>query len=250
MFRKVFLLFVLGSAISLSADFVLPKDLFGKYPHLSKFVEKYACSEEVTKNKSSHHLKGGDISRIINAVRMRQCIKRNGLKHLRVADKCLLCENDSIEVLSQKVNFREYNQEDAALSKEEVQELVCLAEETGFRDWAQNFDWDTEGKITFYDTEDNSFVIGMYRGVEGRDLPNHCKFNFAVSLMMYYSYMTPEAKEWYEKRLNDLLNSDEGTCQATMISKKTEYDDDAMNFEEVKKEYGQFLKELREKNWD
>lgn len=224
--------------------FTLPINIDSeKYPEFSKFVKKYRCSKEVEDNQNEHHLKGSDIERIINAERMKRCIEKNKLHHLRVADKCL-CQTDlgKLEVLSQNVEFKKYNRK-TKLSLNEVKDLVKLAEETGFRDWIGNFDWDVNDQITFYDTESNSYLIGMVRGVEGRDLPAHCKFNFVASLAVYQHAMEPEAKKWFFNRLNEVLESDDGVMPVAPLPKNTKYDNgNDLNFDQVKKEFSEWYK--------
>lgn len=212
-----------------------------QYPELTKFVNKFRCPNDI--KRSECHLKYSQIDRIINAARMKKCIEINELDHLRVADKCLYPSVDNeLLVLSQTVAFKPGDRENAKLSLSEVQQLVKLAEETGFRDWARNFDWDINNKLTFFDTENNSFAIGMIRGVKGMELPAHCKFNFVASLAIYRDSMKPDAQKFFNERLNYLLNSDEGKKEAPRLPLNQKYDDSQINFEKVKEEYRNWKK--------
>ncbi|MGE0009405.1 MAG: hypothetical protein AB7F19_02595 [Candidatus Babeliales bacterium] len=95
---------------------------------------------------------------------MRNIIKRDKLDQLLVADKCLCDQNGFLEVLSQKASLGHGKN---TLSLAEVQQLIHLAQATGFRDWRSNVRRNEDGKLVFFDTENNSFAIGMYRGVKG-----------------------------------------------------------------------------------
>ena len=220
-----------------------------KYPELVKFVEKYRCPSDVESDAKKHFLKNYEYERIINAARMKQCITVNKLDKLRVPDKCLCRAKQGYEVLSQRIHIKDGDRKDAKLSLSEVQQMVKMAEETGFRDWVGNFDWDTDGKLAFYDLESDGFFIGMIRGVEGKELPNHCKFNYVASLMVYQHAMEPAAQEWLQKRLQELLNSAEGIAPQKPLPWNTKYDDSSIDFEKTKNEF-QALEEEQQKAFD
>jgi len=156
---------------------------------------------------------------------------------LQVADKCLCkIEPGRFGVLSKQVEFASKRPNGGKLSLVETQQLATLAEKTGFRDWVGNFNWDdASGRLTFYDTEDNSFVIGRIRGMQGKELPDHCKFNFVASLMVYQHCMVPEAQEWLNTRLVELLDSKDGVAEAVILPSNSAYDSD-IDFQEVKKQ--------------
>lgn len=229
-----------GATVPIKPIVIDPKE----YPELTKFIEKYKCSANDTQNKHYHYSKPNQIDRIINAERMRKIIEHNKLDHLRVADKCLyICPDNELNVLSKNINPKRNRPRDQKLSLTEVQQLVTLAENTGFRDWVGNFDWDSNGKLAFYDTENDAFKIGRIRGVEGMELPAHCKFNFIASLAVYRASMEPAAQKWFDKKLSEVLNSEEGKMAAPMLPFNTQYDKDCgIDFEQVKKEYNELKK--------
>ena len=71
----------------------LPEKVDSKgYPELAKFIKKYRCSASDEINQDHHFVKY-DFERIINAERMKNIIKQEGLDHLQVAEKCL-CKTD------------------------------------------------------------------------------------------------------------------------------------------------------------
>lgn len=206
-----------------------------RYPELEKFMTKHRCSTDDESNQTQHHVKY-DINRIINAERMKQVIAQEKLDRLQVAEKCL-CKTGAgrFDVLSKQVSFTSQRPNDGKLSLIETQQLATLAEKTGFRDWVGNFDWDTTGRLVIYDTENDSFVVGRVRGVQGYELPAHCKFNFVASLMVYQHCMVPEAQEWLSERLTELLDSKEGVSEVVILPSNSAYDIN-VDFEKVKEQ--------------
>ena len=181
-----------------------------------------------------------DIPRAINARRLQNCIARHNLYLLGVASKCIGQVNGQWRVFAQHINSSSFS-----VSLELIQQLVLLAEETGYRDWNNNWIWDSsQRKLICIDTEDNSFIVGKYRGIEGRnDIPNHCIFNYVVSLCIWEDYMVPEAQQWFYKQLYKLSKSPKALAQVTPIDYplawNTKYDDPAegIDFQKVKAEY-------------
>ncbi len=115
-----------------------------------------------------------------------------------------------------------------------------MTKETEFRDWNRNWLWNSaQNKLICIDTEDNSFLIGMYRGVEGMDIPNHCLFNYVASLMIWRNSMEPEAGDWFDETLNELLNDQKALEANIPLPQNTKYDDlvKGIDFQKVKKEY-------------
>lgn len=101
--------------------------------------------------------KGCDIRRVVNADRMRACIKKYNLHRLHVPQKYLVKKTDGYHVYAERItNYPMV----ANLSLETVQQLVTLVEQTGYADFHNgNLFFDEKGDIYFIDTEDRSFGI-------------------------------------------------------------------------------------------
>lgn len=214
------------------------------YPELAKFIAKFRCPGEVEANKNEHYLKEDQLERIINAERMKRFIEINNLYHLRVADKCLCKNGDRLDVLSQKVDFRLH---DSKLTLSQTQQLALLVENTGFRDWNGNLGWGKDDKLVFFDTEDYAFFLGRIRGSEEKNIPNQCKLVFFANIP-YYNHMEPDAQEWFKERRKNLFNSEEGVAEAQILPFNDKYDDPTINFEEVKREYKEYLEAKRNRS--
>jgi hypothetical protein len=233
----------------------VPKEIdANNYPELAKFIKKYGLPNIFTKkaeqnkeyfenysygtvsNLPNFFLKGSDINRIINAERARRCIEINNLDQLDVPRKYLGKIGDLWRVFAEKIKPLT---ESRVISLLEIQQLTTLAEETGFRDWNEdNWRYDkNNSKFTCIDTEDNSFAIGRIRGVEGMDLPFHCKANYVMSLLTFEEYMEPKAQEWLIHRIEELINSPEGIAEDKPLFANKKYDDPEIDFEKVKEEF-------------
>ena len=127
------------------------------------------------------YLKGTDLERIVNAAGMKRCIDLKNLTLLGVARKYVDKVGDNWMVFAEKIS----SPEGTHITLDLVKQLITLAEETGFRDWNENWFWDGK-KLVCIDTDSASFFVGMVRGAKGRnDIPDHCKFNYVVSLMVW-----------------------------------------------------------------
>ena len=232
----------------------------GQCPEFDKFAQKFIfsqsekmkqevarCQEDFDCNKAfqnvwtdtvrglpSIYFKGNDISRVINADRMRRCIEVNGLTLLGVAHKYVGKTENGWQVFAEKIS----SPNGTHISLELVKQLVKLAEETGYRDWNSNWFWDGS-KLVCIDTDSDGFTIGMHRGVKGMEIPNHCKFNYVASLKVWESSMREDARDWFYNRLNELVNSTEGLQVDVPLPFNTKYDDPnvGFDFEQVKKEF-------------
>jgi hypothetical protein len=180
-------------------------------------------------------LKGTEIERVINAHRMQNCIEKNNLYLLGVAQKCVGMVDGQWKVFAENIVVPGGKH----ITLELVKQLIVLAEETGFRDWNSNWVWNTSGKLICIDTEDNSFLIGRHRGVKGMEISAHCKFNYVASLNIWANSMDEEAREWFQTRINELLNSVEGLQEDKPLPFNTKYDDPnaGIDFQKVKEEY-------------
>ncbi len=242
-----FIAFVFASA-GLSADLPVKVDA-AQYPNLAKFVKTYRCSDSVEKlgaaaDKNEFFLKDDQVERIVNAQRMKRLFEKEGLDHLDVAEKCLFKDGDLLKVASLDIKRKQHKEK---LTLTEVKQLVKFVQETGFRDWiGGNIGYNQQDKLVLFDTEDNSFAIGMVHGIAGMDLPDHCKVTYILNLMQFRSQMEPEAKAWFMDRVNEAINSPEQKVKETPLPWNTRYDDGKMDFEKVKKEHQELNRKLNE----
>lgn len=201
---------------------------------------------------------GPDISRIVNAIRMKKIIEKYRLTNLNVADKILdensifyLDENQVripyLALLVQRIKCCPKRK----FSLIDIQQIAKLTEETGFSDWAgnslDNIIFDENDKIVFIDTEDKSFanpVTGMSAEYENDSLTikqdkkvSGCRFLYLTHLHRLYPMMETEAQVWYLNRINELINTPEGLDYQPAIYDNTQYDDSEINLQEVKKEW-------------
>jgi hypothetical protein len=241
-----------------------------KYPELAKFYKKYGLahieSTWITQNvkaKSSSgrnfldlpfgsiegreklFAKNADIDRIINAERARNFIEQENLDTLDIAKKYLGYFEGKFKVVAETIESHGKDR----FTLKEVQQLTKFVEETGYRDWyGYNWTFDEQGKFVCFDTDNGGFAVGRVHGGGESGLPLNCKTIFAYNL--YYKYannMDEDAREWLEKRVNELLNSPEGKAEHKPIYGNSKYDTPGMNFEQVKKEFRAWQQEQWEK---
>jgi hypothetical protein len=196
------------------------------------------------------------IHRVINAERMRRCIRKHNLncldvvkKHIYKLDgiwisgeKCAVRLDGKWIVLAEKINFKSQQLE---LSLQEVQQLTLLAEKTLYRDWGfaravqggrkyggNNWVRDARtGRLVCIDTEDRSFEAG-----EGNDLSGR---PYSVVLKYLYDGIADncssrfKARRWLRKRKREQADRAMGLS----LNRSREYDDPDLNFEEVKKQW-------------
>ncbi len=225
-----------------------------KYPEFARFAQRYACpkdiAEKVKKITTScfyegenFYVKGQDIDRLINALRAKRIIEHNHLDHIAVADKCL-CQNGYGDFLVAARKIRSV--QGRRLSLKDTQDLITFVEETGFRDWlALDLINDQKNdKLTFVDTENGSFLVGIVHGNKEENIPQHCKLVYLACLAKSLGkFMEKDAVDFCNQRFNQLFNSPEGTQPHTPIFGNTKYDDSDIDFEKVKEEFQEFLSE-------
>ena len=218
-----------------------------EYPELAKFVARYACPEDLaakvqTVETNGFHrgdtffLKGDDIDRLINAIRAKRVIKKYKLDNIAIADKYLgLNKNGSLTVVANKIQHGE----SCRLSLSQVKDLTKFVEETGYRDWLSlDLINAPNNKLTFIDTEDGSFAVGMVHGNEKQGIPQNCKLIFFANLSKALAkYMEKDAIDFLNVRHEQLVNNPEGKNPFAPIFKNTEYDDADIDFEKVKTEF-------------
>jgi|GEM_PF-4044116 len=142
-------------------DHILPK----KYRIiLSHCTEKESDSSKL--KKIPFYAKR-DITRIINAQRMKLCIKKHNLFHLAVTEKYIGKINSKWAIFSRKIqgaHLTELTPPVIKFNKEIAIQLCTLAKETGFCDWgSQSANWviiEKDGKnlLVCIDTEQSSFA--------------------------------------------------------------------------------------------
>jgi len=175
-------------------------------------------------------IKGYDITRVINAQRMRRCIEMFNLDQLDVAQKYFYKVGETWRIFACYV---EPHSEQPLLNLIQVQQLAKLAEETGFRDWYPNWYFDKRGKFTCIDMEDRSFVGGPLNRTKGT------KAEFVKSLLRLEHDMEPEALQWLQDRITTLQNSPEGTVQCPRLMDNTQFDEPEINIVKVKQYFSE-----------
>lgn len=209
------------------------------------------------------------IHRVVNAERLRRCIRHHNLHCLEVVKKYLYRvtgiwlskKTGAVRldgkwiVLAEKIDF---TPQKLHLSREELQQLAILAETALYRDWgvARAIDggeryagnnWVRNiktGKLTCIDTEDRSFEAGTGVNISGctvkvildylsDELLQDCKCRF-------------RARRWLRKRKKKMG----AIVLGKSLNHSTEYDDPDLNFEQVKREwtieYEQFTREQKD----
>jgi len=213
---KKFLLFVMGFIGCAQVCFCMQSPLVAKVEAL---VQKYAPPKEMAQLLEEHKkvikkdfidaskngeycglfIKGSELSRVVHAERMRQCIKNHKLDSLDVPKKYIYDVDGHWIVIAQCVR---YEVKPLKLQLNEVQQLAILAEETGFIDWKLDLEglsnWvrSYSGKLICLDTENLSF-LGT----------NICKAFCVENLLNYPSIMTEEAIVWLKDRVDFLETS-------------------------------------------
>lgn len=169
------------------------------------------------------YLKDNDISRMLNAQRLKNCIKEHNLHQLRVPNKYLQKINGEWTIIAEEITR---NNSNSKIDKETAQQIATLIKETGFADWhANNF---LEG--AFIDTEERSFlrVYGTRR------------YHFALgSLFKLSQYFSPEAST-YLGRVHQ--ESRASVPPADEVPPPEKYDDHDINFAKVAEEFEELIK--------
>jgi hypothetical protein len=208
------------------------------YPELAKFYKKYSIPSTFLIQFKEHidqvvcvHFgsldsipslfsKGKDINRIINAKRMKHCIKKYNLTLLDVAKKYIFYIKDEWRVYAQTIPYSEWQ----PLSLEQVKQLKILSEKTGFNDWNFGHNWVYQAsinKLICIDTENDSFGA-----------PSRARAIF--DLFQCVNHMTPEAQNWITLLFYALPHADENTSIIPLCN-TTSYDRE-INLEQVKEE--------------
>jgi len=221
----------------------------------NKFVEKHQAPTDLQEllEKNKHNIseakqkffidgkvfyKKDDFARIHNADRMRRCMDEYQLDCLDVASKyAFQCGSESFKewvVIAKEVKSIS---NEIQFTLKETQQLFILAETMGFRDWYSNFCRDTEGKIVFFDTEDNSFAaaadVDHYK-----DLPNYCKIQYVNSLIsILKESMEPDALKWFDENMLKLRDSSNSTTEENYNDLMSKFTDPEIDFKKVRRHY-------------
>lgn len=219
-------------SLSLRADFADDQ--------VKKFLDRYSCSQEIedqitetrfSKRDRKFYLKGDSVARIVNAIRFKRYIADYGLDRVGVAEKCWSKKfEEVVSIAVPNINT------DRLVSLSEVQQLVKVAEETGFCDWHRlNVFRDVEGRHVFIDTEDSSFFKG--RGVifDVNYVLHVLKKDYIDTLNL-----DPEADEWFRKKMLEVKDSDKKVKNLAHCI-KSGYDDLDIDFNLVKETADPFL---------
>ncbi len=183
-------------------------------------------------------LKDSDVTRLINAQRLRSCIKKHNADCFEVAQKYAYNLDESLTILAEYI---EPECKFLNFSLKEIQQLTLLSEETGFSDLSLfprvNIIRNSSNKLVFIDTEDCSFNPHW----KIHNIPAYCKAQFTARLLdglQDYSKkphkLDTEVLEWLRKRVDVLKNSPEGTQEAKTIVELAELDDPEIDLERIK----------------
>ncbi len=143
-----------------------------------------------------------NLKRIINAERMHACIEKYGLSCLRVARKYVYEINGVMHVFAAYI--KPIENDDKQFTTEEINQLMILVAETGFRDFGNprnnffdNIIRDVNNNIVFIDTEDKSFR--NFSQYPLADVQAHCQAQYVANMLDYL-------KNFIGEDLTDLIN--------------------------------------------
>ncbi len=241
--------------ITIITGFIQTEASLPSAENLSKFISKYDCpmiKDGFNKDKKCWRnfvgikpttiTKGAKVSRMINAIRIKQVIKDSNLNLLDVPQKCLIKENVQFEDWSRSIPWGYHDtwsvvaqavQGDAVknITVPEIQQLVTFVEKTGFQDFAahdMNMLRDKKtNKIIFIDTEDASFWNARAR----------TRLALVANVIRYVSpAMTKDACDWLHQYYEQVTLSGDNSS-IVPIYYNCGFDDADINFEKVKQEY-------------
>lgn len=154
-------------------------------------------------------IKGNDISRIINAERIRTCIEKYNLNKLAVPKKYIYKCDDIRIVIAEHVEIDDTHR---IFTLEEIQQLVKLTKKIGYVDWDDSniiIDKNTN-RVTFIDTEDCSFDL-LDPSFSSRDrlirLDNYLNFRGLIDndtqlWLDHYLYGSPQRERFDNPNLD------------------------------------------------
>lgn len=237
-------------------------------PHVEKFVKIYGLSGEMLNAVVNYlntngdniaqnidyekvfYLSGSniyiknDLTRLLNAIRLKQCIEKNNLYLLDVAQKQVGCIKGKWYVFAKKVERGEHA-DVMKITLELIKQLIIVAEETGYSDWhydmGKNWIWDDNGKLVCIDTENLSFSNKNYtaKNYYTNDIATAspaCKLNFVSTLKAWRPYMEEDAKAYFDRYLEN-LDPLTKTMSTHYLPSNATFDPKGINLEKVKAEY-------------
>lgn len=162
--------------------------------------------------------------RLINAERARAVIQKHNLDCLKIPTKYIYKIDGQWIIFAEKIQSA---QTISPMTLEEIKQLATFIEETGCVDWgffgkSDNWLRDTNGKLVYIDTENQSFSFLVDKQVLLNQL-YQCRYK-----------MTPEASLWLKKRINIFNTKQYDIIKNPMLFSNT-FDDQKMDFEEVKR---------------
>lgn len=235
-----------------------------QFPEFEKFAHKFAPPEDVKKTiednklaiaqrpfgwvqgspaegKPDIYVKKDEINRVINAERMRECIRRNNLTRVAVPRKYIYKVYDEWMVIAQNIKA---NLNVGQLSFEQTKELMIIAEQTGYRDWTlENLLVDQHGMIYFIDLDDDSFIGKNLHKAEAlgyRPIYNKVEYvKHVCANQLLKLWMGEKNQQWCQERKNYWQNCSEGTVDHNPLPRSTEFDTPDIDFEKVKQEFAE-----------
>ncbi len=217
---------------------------------------------------SCWHVSGG-ISRIINAYRMANCIKRYNLSLLNVPQKYIYFVNDRWHVFTDYIRPDVANHTEKKLSDDQIQQVAKLVEETGYEDFGCPVEgpqghfgrniMSKDGKLFFIDTENHSFMdiharkwvppfwsdlsqkeeVSPY--ISGPTISHTCRAQYLENLYkhLYVNKRflgSDQLRTMLQDRLDYLWHHPEGMAKKQPLHISTEFDDADINFKKARQE--------------
>ncbi len=153
-------------------------------------------------HETEFFIKGSEIDRVINAERLKAYLRRKGFDNFKVASECLHYTGQSVEILSPAIKL---GNQDKKLSLQEVQQILQIAQDTGYWDWqfGRNLIRDHNNHLVFVDTEDLSFSCGKEMPSFIPNEIRRSKLQMLLTLFpTYTNSMDDEAIQWVEKQFD------------------------------------------------
>lgn len=211
---------------------------------LRNFLHRYRCSqdieEQLSNNSTSHHfgptsdgkfyLKDGNVSRLVNAIRLQRFMQDNGITGIDIPQKCWSRRlHRVVSSAMPHMTIEKLKESGRKLTLEEVQKLVKIIEGTALNDLNYpNLCLSINGRLSLIDLEDKSFFSSsIFAGVR-RGLYKLSGWPMEV-----------EAEEWLNKRYEEVEKIEEAKDWDDRIRESlqcnTRYDDKDIDFNKAKK---------------
>lgn len=181
-----------------------------------------------TKECPDVYFKGTIIDRLINAERMRSCIEKYKLRHLKMVKKYIYNLDGTWIVIADYIKASNSYVE---ITLDEVKELYELAKRTGYWDWYFGHNWirDQQGFLVCCDSEDGSFCKeSSFRWVYN----NYLYEDLSPS---WNNMLCCSSIKRYAQEKKEEMKGFEGDITVIPLCQQTQYDDPELDFEEVKR---------------